>query len=1124
MRKLILLLFPLAMGIAMAQNARIDGVITDASGAVVPHATAAMTNQDTGVKRTVTSNEEGYYSASALPIGSYQILVSATGFQPVSRDGVRLEVGQQLRLDFELRPGSTQETIEVHADVAEMNRDQAEVGTALEEHMLTDLPLELSGATAGQSLRRQIDDFILIVPGATGTGFSHRLNGGVDMSNEVFYNGVPFVFSETQGWQQNSNPPYDSVNEFKVVTSVFTAQYGHGQGVVNYNFTSGTNRLHGNLHEFLRNDLFDARSFFSPVKSLNRQNEYGFAVGGPVWIPKVYNGKNRTFFNVAWSGYNYRGAPLTGLNTVPTMAMRNGDFSALVDSNGNMIPIYDPTSRTQFPGNLIPTARFSHVASELIPLIPQPAYPGLVNNIGNGITTLPFNDYDWSIRLDHNFNDHQQISYTMWRDKDQKSLLYGNLAGPLGGAGINPERALGVVLNYTQTIRPTLIMTAGASWYGLITIEKPTEVDTTIDIPGVPKGQVYPAYNFSGPVDPPITLGTGFVGNQNRKLGVGLVNNYLWLKGKHAFNIGFEVRRPYQSNEDLEPYSFTFSNRTTSLPGSPNFANDGDPFASFLLGLADSATFSDRLWVQPRSWYTAGYVQDDFKVTSKLTLNLGVRYDVFIPFTEKNNQLAYFNPSITNPAAGGIPGALMMPGNCAGCAGRDRIADIRWKYFAPRLGFAYSLNSKTVFRGGYGITYLNGGASEFGTNKVVNGFSNGLVPQAVYISPDQGVTPGYGSIDNPMPVLAAVPFNPSGGNGQNVNYLAAYNGQVPYLQNWTIGVQRQLPAAILLSASYVGNHGVRLPSGLQNLDQVDPKYLSLGSVLLDDINSPQAQAAGIKSPYPGFTGSVAQALRPYPQYEGITSNFDECGASTYNALQLTAQKRFSSGFTFLVSYTAARMMSNMSSGFSTFNSAPINTFDRKAEWSIDPNDVPNSAHIVGIYELPIGPGKKLLPGKGPASYIVGGWQVGWVLSYSSGNPVSFSASNVLPLYNGGNRPNVVTGINPCLSKSNFDPGKDVMFNLAAFSQPADYTFGNAPRAYDSCLGFPNYGEDLNVSKYFKFTEKVNLQFRVEFFNVFNRVQFGGGNSSYSPGNPTFGLVSSQANNPRTGQLGLKLNF
>lgn len=1128
MRRLLFLFlfFMVAMGVGMAQNAAISGLITDSSKAVLPNATVIITHQDTGTKQTTVSNGEGYYVASPLPSGRYQVVVSAPGFESVTRDGITLQVGQLVRLDFELTPGATKQTIEVHAEVVALNSEQAEVATNLDVHVVKDLPLSLSSGLTGQAMRRQIDQFLFLVPGSTGTGFSHRLNGGVDMSNEVYYNGVPFTFVETQGWQEKSNPPYESVNEFKVATSVFTAQYGHGQGVVSYNFTSGTNALHGELHEFARNDIFDARSFFSPTKSLNRQNEYGFTVGGPIWIPKVYNGKNKTFFNFAFSRFQFRGAPLTGYQTVPTTAERQGDFSGLVDSSGNMIPIYDPVTRTPFTGNLIPSTRFSSVAKLLIPLIPDPTYPGVINNIGNGITNLPIDDNTWSLRVDHNLTERQRISYTMWRDTNSKSALCGsNLAGPLGCYMAEPELEHAAIVNYTYTIRPNLVMTAGFSWSRDGNSQYPTEKNPGLNISGVPTGFVLPAYTFSGPVDIPVQLGSGYPGSRNMKLGLGFVDNFLWVKGKHYINIGVEVRRPYQNNYGWNSASFNFTNLTTSLPGSPNFSTYGHPFASFLLGLADSATFSSPSVEEPRSWYTAAYIQDDFKVTPKLTLNLGLRHDAFVPFTERYNKIVYFDPTVANPDAGGILGALEKLGQCSsGCAGKDQIATIHWWYFAPRIGVAYRLDDKTVLRAGYGITFLNGGTAEFGTNKVVGGFANGLVAQARYVSPNSGVTPGYGSIDQTYPSLTAPGFSPSAGIGQNVNYLAPYNGQVPYLANWTMGVQREVPGSIILSASYVGNHAVRVPSGLQNLEQVNPRYLSLGGVLLDDINSPEAQAAGISAPYPGFTGSVGYALRPYPQYTGITSNFDECGAATYNGLQITAQKRFSQGLQFLVSFTASRFMSNTSSGFSTFNGAPINTFDRKAEWSIDPNSVPRVLAISGIYELPFGPGKKLVNRKGVAGKIVGGWQFGWVLMYQGGNPVGFSASNVLPLYNGGNRPNLVSSTNPCMSKSGFDPAKNVEFNLAAFSQPADYTFGNAPRVQDNCFTFPYYNEDMNLVKYIRFTEKVNLEFRAEFFDIFNRVQFSTGNTSYSPGSTNFGVVGGQANSPRTGQLGLKLNF
>jgi len=1113
------LMFVFLSSTALAQNAELTGVILDSSGAAIPDAAIVITHSNTGTKQTTKSNTEGYYTASSLIPGPYEIVVSSEGFQTVHRDGINLQVGQQARVDFSLAPGSSAQSVSVTVDVAAVNSEKVESSVALEPRVLQDLPLQVSGG------RRQIDTFTLLVPGATGDGFSHRFNGGSDFSSEVMFNGVPFVFSETQGWLQNVEPPYEAVSEFKMLTSVFSAEYGHGQGVASFNFKSGTNQLHGLGYEFLRNDVFDARGFFASERPINRQNEYGFSVDGPIVVPKLYDGRNRTFFDLSLAWYKFRGAPDTSLFTVPTSLMKHGDFSEYVDGSGSLIPIYDPKSRSPFPNNQIPESRVSAVTSQLLSLIPDPTRPGPVNNITAGVRSLPTNDLAWSFRVDHNLTERQRLSFTSWKDDVDSSYIQGsNLAGPLGGLAASPSIVLAWVANYTYIVNPNLVATLGVSYNSQNNPANNVAKDTSIQIPGEPLGVAYPAMTFTGPADVPAQLGGGMEASNNRKVGLSLINNYLWTVGKHSLNIGWEIRRPYQNNLQWYPAAFGFSNLTTSNPNSPNFASYGNPFASFLLGIADSASFNGPLYSRPRSWYTAGYIQDDWKITRKLTLNLGLRYDVFVPFTEKYDSISYIDLRKENPAAGNIPGALSRLGTCAACVGEHQIAQIRWKYFAPRIGFAYSPNPKTVIRGGYALNYIDGGASEFGTNKVVTGFSNGLTTIANYISKDGGVTPGYGSLDAPGPPLLTPAFNPSAGNDQNVNYLDRYQGQVPYLQNWIVGVQREVQAGIVISASYVGNKVTRMPSGLENLNQLNPSYLSLGNILLADINSPEAAAAGIHSPYPGFAGSVAQALRPYPQYQTITSNFNESGASNYNALQVTAQKRFSKGLEFLVSYTLSRNYSNTSSGFSTFSAQPVNTYNRRAEFSLANSDIPNSLAISGIYELPVGPGKALLNRKGIAGHALGGWQLGWVTRYHSGTPVAITASNVLPLFNGGNRPNLVKGPNPSLTRANFDPATAPIYNINAFSQPSDYSFGDAPRVIGSLRDFPYLNEDVTLAKVFHFSERVDMQFRAEFFNVFNRTIFGGGDTAYSPSNANFGYVGSQANSPRQGQLGLRLRF
>lgn len=1114
--------------VLFAQTAQINGRVIDSSGAVVPAAEITVNNVGTGIKRNFTSNNEGYYAAPLLQPGIYNMAVQKPGFKTIARTGIDLVLDQVARIDFQLEPGEVTETMNVEEPVVAVNSTLAEVATNVEEKAVKDLPLQLrTGLGPG---RRQIDAFKTLTPGVTQDTFSTRINGGLQLSEEVLFDSVP-IFS-LGGWTTPYNPPYEAIDEFKVLSSVFSAQYGQGQGITSYHVASGTNKLHGTVHEFVRNDSFDARGFFPAKTAINKQNEYGFAIGGPVYIPKLYDGRNRTFFRFTWSQYRFRGASQTQLYTVPTEPFRRGDFSDLKDATGNIIPIFDPLTRTPFPGNRIPESRFSAVSKRLLPLIPAPKFPGLINNT-TGIASAPVDDDGFSYKIDHNLSQNRKISFIHWR-ADQLSFSVccgGNrLEGPLGGVITQPTLFNFMQLSYTDTFSHSLIMTFGVNTVWGSNLQINENFNTSVDFPGLPKGPnvPFPNIGFGGPVASPAVIGTGFSHDLNGERGTIVSNNWLWVKGRHAFNIGGDFRREANNAGVCSfgcPANFSFSNRTTSLPGSPGFPNFGHPFASFLLGTADSAFSS---LGQPtrgfRGSRIAGYVQDDLRATPKLTLNLGLRYDVFIPFKEVANRIAYFDIRRPNPDAGGRLGALNFPGSCSVCAGRDRIADIYWKNLAPRLGFAYALDKKTVIRGGYGIIYFPGGASIFDFAHVKDGFANGLSASANYISGDNGVTPGYGSWDRPFPTLVLNPFGPSAGNGQNVNYMDAYHGRSGFHQNWDIGFQREMPGNILLSADYVGNKGTHLVANMENLNQVDPKYLSLGSTLLTNINSPEARAAGIGLPYPGFTGSVAQSLRPYPQYTGISNNFESDGSSIYHAFQLTAQRRFSEGLLFLASYTASRSYSNGDWRTQIFQAGAVNTFNRRAEWAISPADTPHSLVISGQYELPIGPGKSILSKKGAAGKVLGGWQFGWVARYRSGTPIGVFASNILPIFGGGNRPNIVPGADPQLSRKNFDPALDKVIDAAAFSQPADYTFGNAPRYLGNLRTFPFYNEDFNVSKRFLFTESINLEFRVEFFNVFNRVVFGGINSFYSPANPNLGRVSNQFNLPRQGQFALKLNF
>ena len=1110
---------------AQTNKGSIAGVVTDASGASIQEARITALNLETNASMKAVSNENGSYTVSSLDPGVYRVTAEKAGFRNSVTENVRLSFSSVANVDIALTVGNAAETVEVGASAVELNSAVVEVATSIEEKVVKDLPLQVSGG------RRQIDSFVFLVPGVQGDTFSSRINGGVDFNSEVLFDGIPMASFETNGYQTGINPPYESVDEFKVLTSVFSAQYGRGQGVKNYHLAQGTNAYHGNAFDFVRNTAFDARGFFAPTASINKQNEYGFTVGGPLSIPRIYSGKNRTFFNVAFDWYKFRGAGLNTRYTVPTAEFRNGDFSQLRDSSGALIPIYDPVTRQPFAGNIIPSSRFSPTSLRVLPLIPTPTGPGLVNNIGPGIPSIPNNNLTRSYNLAHNITSAQRINFTNWKTSSPNQCLLGsNISGSLSGLSNCPGETTAYLANYSWSVRPNVIVSAGTLWFRILNNQEVGgPPNTTVDFPGLPKGSkiAFPGMFFGGPVASPVQLGTGFQGDLNFQPGTSTVANVLWVKSKHNLNMGFEYRQSRNTTSICEgcPARFGFSNRSTSLPGSPNFSAYGHPFASFLLGIADSASAStglaDRIF---RNSSASGYIQDDYKITRKLTLNLGLRYDVFVPDSEDTNRIAFFDPTIANPQAGGRLGALSKPGKCSGCSGTDTIADIHWKNFAPRFGLAYAFNNKTVIRGGYGIVYGLGGANDLGQTRIKTNFLNGSSGNFAAISQDAGVTPGYGSWDRSFPLPAVEPFRPGIGNNQSVNYAGRWQAAAPYIQNYTIGIEREIPGSILVSASYVGNKGTRLPSNLENLNQVDPKYLALGKTLQADINSPDARTAGIGLPYAGFTGSVAQALRPYPQYTSITSNFQETGATRYDAFQMTVQRRFSEGIEALVSYTASRQLSNTNSGFGTFNGGAVNTFNRKAEYGLAPSDIPHTLAISGLYELPIGTGKRFLNKPGVAGRLIGGWQLGWVTRYQSGTPIGVGASNVLPIFGGGNRPNLVPGIDPQLPRSNFDPAKNRLINIAAFSQPADFTFGNAPRVLGNLRNFNYYNENVNLAKYFRITESINLQFRAEFFNVFNRVVFGGADSGYSPTNSGFGSVGGQGNTPRQGQLALKLNF
>ncbi|WP_263376755.1 TonB-dependent receptor domain-containing protein [Granulicella aggregans] len=1165
---LLLALFVLVSGhfnSAWAQaNAGVTGTVTDNTGAVVANASVVVTNDGTCISSHLTTSSAGTYTAKGLNPGKYTITVDAAGFKKAVLTGVNVDVSVISTLDFTLSNGDASETVEVTSSAIALNTTEPQLGSTIEPEVVAALPVEVSGRG------RQIDQLQFLAPGVTGDSFSHRDGGGADFEQEIVYNGIPAPQSETEGYTQNFNPPFEMVQEFRVERSTFAAQFGLGQGALTYQMATGTNKYHGDLFEINRNNLFDSVGFFNgkafnPTTNPNdhvptdHENNYGFTVSGPISIPHLYNGHDKTFGHYSQEWYKENNTN-TYPGTVPTAREKTGDFTDYVDGSGNVIPIFDPTTGKQFVcngvANVICPERISPLSATLIPSIPDPDRPGLDSNKSPVDFINPNIQHVWGFTVDQVINQAQGIHFSMWHNYfhnfgfDQAPIVLA--PNPLNSLREYPNKGSGYLLTYNNALTSHLAMTAGIGWIGEINNQFN---NSRYSFPGIAGGIVPPNFTFDGQhtLTQWGTSGAN-TGSVNRKLGLVAVNNWLWSLGRHTFNIGGEFRRTYQDDNEEQTAGgqFNFSHNTTSDPakdpatGAPvaDFNTDGSAFASFLLGIPDSDNRANSQELKLRNVDLSPYVQDDIKLNPKLTLNLGIRWDIQVPFTENNNNIVYFNPNGTdahfaNAAGNPIPGAATKFGNCTGCAGVSR-ADTHFTHFGPRLGFAYKLSDKSVIQAGFAIAFLNGGAYEYGTNKVAVNYGNLLV--GTYTRNSLGTTASaVGNWDTGTPILPNPPATPfSTGLGAGTQIMAfdtKKDGFAPYSQQWNVNYQRELPYNLFLTAAFIGNRVIHLPSNINQINQIDPKILALKSDLTLSFADGSAQQAGYTLPYQNFVAdfggnaTVGQALSPYPQYSYIRNNFEGFGTAYYQSAQIEVDKRFTNGLSFLVGYTLSKEMDNASSGFSTFTNGGINKYNQKPEWAISSSDELQTLKVSGTYQLPIGPGKKYLNNKGITGQALGGWQIGWITSYQSGNPTG-ATQNGTPVPTQGEfyRP-VLTGPLGTASYSrirdNFvgKGGTGAVWNVSSWADSPAYTLADTKRNYYDLRNPPNYNEAANVSKKFHFGERFSGVLQVDYFNVLNRTRFN--NPDQNIDNGHFGQdvnnQGSQISN-RQGQAQFRLEF
>ncbi len=1135
-------------------SAGITGTVVDQSGAVIPNAAVTIVDEDTGTAIKTTSSSAGTFSATGLTPGKYQVKVARTGFKTLIQNDVNVEISVTDTLTFTLSTGEATQTVQVTADAISLNTTAPQLGTTLEPAVVAALPVEVSGRG------RQIDSLQFTAPGTTGSTFSHRISGGVDFQQEILYNGIPVVQPETEGYTTNFNPPFEMVQEFRVQQTTFSAQYGLGQGALTYQMATGTNHYHGDLFEINRNSYFDSVGFFNgpdwvptnvhDVPPTDRENNYGFTIGGPLSIPHVYDAKDKTFFHYSQEWFK-QVTENTSPSTVPTAQEKAGDFSDFTDAGGNVIPIFVPrgvncgglTSGEQFPGNVIPAACMSATSASLLQYLPDPNLPGHVSN--RSYVPYPNDEIQhiWGFTIDQNLTPLQSIHYSEWRN------TYNNIGfdyspfvappNPLNSLKTYPYTGTGFLLNYSYALTPHLVMTAGADWIG----ELNNQFNATkgYNSPVIQQSVVPPNISFDGTYAP-TSWGTSgaWVQSINRKLGLAAVNNWLWTVGRNTFNIGGEVRRAYQDdNEDQTAGGhFGFSHAETSTPGA-NFGTDGSAFASFLLGIPDQANRSNSQELRLRNFDISPYIEDDIKLSPKLTVNLGLRYDIMVPFSEANNRVVFFNPNTPNPAAGGLLGAATQLGTGAGKAGYNR-ASTSFAHLSPRFGLSYELNSKTVIQGGFSLVYLDGGAYEYGTHKVAVSYGNLLVGSYSRNSTG-GVNSSYGSWDgNPMPDPPTTPFSPTLGVGTQIFDFSKADGYAPYTEQWNVNVQRQLPWQTFMTAAWVGNRAIHLDAQLNPVSQLPPGDLALGSALGDQFTAGMTSLDGVALPYANFvndfggSATVRQALQPYPQYGNVYNLFDHGGTTYYQSLQVTLEKRLSNGLSFLTAYTLSHLMDNTSSGFATFTSTAVNKYNQKPEYTVSGSDEPQTLKVSGTYELPIGPGKAFFNNKGVTGQLLGGWQVSWITDYEAGTAFGAYEGSYLGLGNsfesGNNRPNIVnTNFHSGYGGAhNFFVGKasanPTAFNTKSFADSGQYVLGNAVRNYGGLRNPPHYSEDANIRKHFYLGGRFQAIVQFDYFNLFNRTQLQGPDTNFNDG--TFGQVtnySSQISN-RQGQIQARIEF
>ena len=1150
----------------VAGSGTIEGTITDPSGASVPGASVTATNVSTGVQTSRQTTDAGFFVLTPLQPGEYSVMVRAGGFEALNQEHIVVDALATVGLKLQLHLGTPTETVTVEGAPPVLHTDDATLGSSIDNNVYAALPLPMNGVP------RDPTQFVGLVPGVNNASVqaagpsTAAFNGGQTYQNEVYLEGMPLTSAGTEGDTRYLAfaVSVDAVDQFQVQTNGAKAQF-QGQGVENYVLKSGTNGFHGAAFEFFRNTDLDARNFFSATRAPEHQNEFGGFVGGPIK-------KDKIFFFGNYDAYKYASGSPAVLQSIPTTLEQSGNFSQLPSSQ----LIYDPRSqtcnasgvctRTTFPGQILPASVISPVSQKFQSYLPTPSNSNIQNNY---VASLPIDLSTWNTvgKVDVNLSDRHRLFGFIARGN-----YATNFTGSLNtaGAGVLPEpytqgRIVQETVTMSQlhdtfTIKPNLLNQFSYSFNRIrIPLQNPTTAGNYTQqaglkgLPNTVVDETFPDFTFSGNNAPGGWQGANAHFYPESANTFTLQDNILWVKGRHSVVFGFQAQQ-LQDNYGSTLYAtFTFANTQTAGYNSAGtiLSTTGNAYASYLLGAVSSSGYIDNAVNETGGRYKdyAAYVQDDWKVSSRLTVNLGMRWDFMGPFAEVVNRMTFFNPTLANPALlnpaqGYGVGALEYVGNGTDSCNCTDPVNSHYKNFGPRVGLAYSLDDKTVLRAGYGIFYSHVGGVG-GRNNSRQGLSQ-LGFNATNNSPTvTNNAPAY-YWDGGIPfTLTQVPpvTDPTYGTGNITQNVTAQNptygdpntgGKPAYYEDWSISLERSLPKNLTISLAYSASLGKYL-AGPGNgsgalINQTPLKYLALGSLLAaketaTTLAQAQAIVPGIVLPFSNYSGTIGQMLKPFPQYGTISSPWSDYGQSNYQGGQFKITRRMSSGLTFSLGYTRSKELDNL---LATPRD-PFNWDLEKARGAIDHTNV-----FTGIvtYQLPFGAKRSFNPDDVLLRAVISNWTLSGIVSYATGAPLALATGNCTA---GGILGSCFSNYNPAFSgniRINGGWGEDgsvygatqtPYLDKTAFLDPLPYTWGTAPRNAPYGLTAPAVMDtDISVRREIPIRESIKVALEASAFNVFNQVCFAA--PGMNPDATSFGTLTAMANQPRKLQFNARITF